>query len=108
MTLIRWLALVLWLAPYLAQAEDLVAVYRDALRYDAQYAAARHTLDAGREKLPQGIIARARCADRANTTVPLGDVIKHTPYRKKSFGSCAKTAACGVCTEFLELTCKSC
>ena len=54
MTLIRWLALVLWLAPYLAQAEDLVAVYRDALRYDAQYAAARHTLDAGREKLPQG------------------------------------------------------
>jgi outer membrane protein len=54
MTLIRWLALALSLAPLGAQAEDLVQVYRDALRYDAQYAAARHALDAGRERLPQG------------------------------------------------------
>ncbi|OGA68074.1 MAG: channel protein TolC [Betaproteobacteria bacterium RIFCSPLOWO2_12_FULL_65_14] len=37
-----------------ASAEDLVQVYRDAQRYDAVYAAARHTLDAGRERLPQG------------------------------------------------------
>ena len=37
-----------------AGAEDLVQVYRDAQRYDAVYAAARHTLDAGRERLPQG------------------------------------------------------
>ena len=37
-----------------AQAEDLVQVYRDAQRYDAVYAAARHTLAAGRERLPQG------------------------------------------------------
>ena len=29
-------------------------VYRDARNYDAQYAAARHTLQAGMEKLPQG------------------------------------------------------
>ena len=37
-----------------ASAEDLVQVYRDAQRYDAVYAAARHALDAGRERLPQG------------------------------------------------------
>jgi outer membrane protein len=54
MTLIRWLAFALLLAPCIAQAEDLIEVYRDALRSDAQYAAARHTLDAGRERLPQG------------------------------------------------------
>jgi outer membrane protein len=36
------------------KGEDLVQVYRDAQRYDAVYAAARHTLDAGRERLPQG------------------------------------------------------
>ncbi|NJD36182.1 MAG: TolC family outer membrane protein [Betaproteobacteria bacterium] len=33
---------------------DLMAVYRDAVAYDAQYAAARAALEAGREKLPQG------------------------------------------------------
>ena len=38
----------------LAQAADLMAVYRDAVAYDAQYASARAALDAGREKLPQG------------------------------------------------------
>jgi outer membrane protein len=37
-----------------AAAEDLVQVYQDAVRYDAVYAAARHTLAAGRERLPQG------------------------------------------------------
>lgn len=37
-----------------AWSADLMAVYRDALAYDAQYAAARASLDAGREKLPQG------------------------------------------------------
>jgi outer membrane protein len=37
-----------------AAAEDLVQVYQDALRYDAVYAAARHSLTAGRERLPQG------------------------------------------------------
>jgi outer membrane protein len=37
-----------------AAAEDLLQVYRDAQRYDAVYAAARQTLAAGRERLPQG------------------------------------------------------
>jgi outer membrane protein len=37
-----------------AGAEDLIQVYRDAQRYDAAYSAARYTLEAGREKLPQG------------------------------------------------------
>src|SRR5512135_2066704 len=37
-----------------AQAQDLLQVYRDARSYDAQYAAARFALEAGREKLPQG------------------------------------------------------
>jgi len=38
----------------LAHGADLMAVYRDALAYDAQYASARAALEAGREKLPQG------------------------------------------------------
>lgn len=37
-----------------AWGADLLSVYRDALAYDAQFAAARATLEAGREKLPQG------------------------------------------------------
>lgn len=36
------------------QATDLLTAYKDALAYDAQFAAARAALDAGREKLPQG------------------------------------------------------
>lgn len=36
-------------------AADLLQVYRDAVAYDAQYAAARATAEAGREKLPQGL-----------------------------------------------------
>lgn len=38
-----------------AFAADLLQVYHDAQANDAQYAAARATLDAGREKLPQGL-----------------------------------------------------
>ena len=41
-------------APLGAAAENLNQVYNDARAYDAQYAAARHALQAGREKLPQG------------------------------------------------------
>jgi outer membrane protein len=37
-----------------ADAADLLSVYRDAAAYDAQFAAARASLEAGREKLPQG------------------------------------------------------
>ena len=40
--------------PLCARAENLLEVYRDARAYDAQYAAARYALQAGREKLPQG------------------------------------------------------
>jgi len=36
-------------------AVDLVQVYREALSYDAQYAAARAAAEAGREKLPQAL-----------------------------------------------------
>ena len=42
------------LLPLGAGAEDLFQVYRDAQRYDAAYSAARQTLEAGRERLPQG------------------------------------------------------
>jgi len=38
----------------LARSADLLGVYRDAVGYDAQIAAARAALNAGREKLPQG------------------------------------------------------
>jgi outer membrane protein len=37
-----------------ALAQDLLQVYRDAKAYDAQYASAKHALQAGLEKLPQG------------------------------------------------------
>jgi outer membrane protein len=38
----------------LAHGADLLGVYRDAVAYDAQFAAARAALAAGQEKLPQG------------------------------------------------------
>jgi outer membrane protein len=41
-------------AAELSHGADLMAVYRDAIAYDAQYASARASLEAGREKLPQG------------------------------------------------------
>jgi outer membrane protein len=37
-----------------AYGADLIALYRDATAYDAQFASARASLDAGREHLPQG------------------------------------------------------
>jgi outer membrane protein len=46
---ISWLAL-----DNPAHATDLLSAYRSAVAYDAQFAAARSALDAGREKLPQG------------------------------------------------------
>jgi outer membrane protein len=85
MTQIRWLAFALSLAPCIAQAEDLIQVYRDALRSDAQYAAARHTLDAGRERLPQGEalllpnIGFSAGYNYGDATVKLRDVIPGQP-----------------------------
>ncbi len=38
-----------------AHSANIVQVYQDALANDAQYAAARATVEAGREKLPQGL-----------------------------------------------------
>jgi outer membrane protein len=48
------IALALCGLPLAALAQNLSQVYQDARAYDAQYAAARHTLQAGMEKLPQG------------------------------------------------------
>jgi outer membrane protein len=50
----RALACLALLVPAAAAAENLLQVYRDAREYDAVYAAARHALMAGLEKLPQG------------------------------------------------------
>jgi outer membrane protein len=38
-----------------AGAEDLIQIFREAQRNDAQFAAARHALEAGRERQPQGL-----------------------------------------------------
>ncbi|MFN2644635.1 MAG: TolC family outer membrane protein, partial [Burkholderiales bacterium] len=48
-----------------ATAEDLLQVFRDAQRYDAVYSAARYTLEAGRERIPQ---ARALLLPSVNLT----------------------------------------
>jgi outer membrane protein len=48
------LVLALLAAAQPAAAEDLLQVFRDSQRYDATYSAARNTLAAGRERLPQG------------------------------------------------------
>ena len=48
------LALALACAPLAVAAENLNQVYQDARNYDAQYAAAKFTLQANQEKLPQG------------------------------------------------------
>jgi outer membrane protein len=50
----RALALALAVLALPAAAQDLQQIYRDAKAYDAPYAAARHALQAGLEKLPQG------------------------------------------------------
>ena len=48
------LCLLACLSAHSATAADLLSAYHDAIAYDAQFAAARAALDAGREKLPQG------------------------------------------------------
>src|SRR5437588_7592246 len=50
---IRGLAFALLAVALPAAAEDLLQVYREAQRYDAVYGAARFSLDAGRERIPQ-------------------------------------------------------
>jgi len=51
---LRLLAVLLAAAPLAASAEDLSQVYKDALGYDAQYAAARQASLAGQEYTVQG------------------------------------------------------
>src|SRR5688500_6501338 len=41
--------------PLTAVGQDLFRVYREAQSYDAVYAAARHSVEAGRERRPQGL-----------------------------------------------------
>ena len=41
--------------PLTALGQDLFQVYREAQSYDAVYAAARHSVEAGRERRPQGL-----------------------------------------------------
>ena len=55
------------LSPVLAA--DLLQVYREALANDPQYQAARATVEAGREKLPQGLAGLLpTLSGTANTT----------------------------------------
>ena len=51
---IRGLAFAFLAVALPAAAEDLLQVYREAQRYDAVYGAARFSLEAGRERIPQG------------------------------------------------------
>lgn len=52
-----------------AWSADLMSVYRDAVAYDAQFAGAKATLEAGREKLPQGL---AGLLPTVNLSAPFG------------------------------------
>ncbi|MDR1936726.1 MAG: TolC family outer membrane protein [Candidatus Accumulibacter sp.] len=54
LSLVSALACLLSCLSFQAQAVDLLQMYREALVNDAQYAAARATVEAEREKLPQG------------------------------------------------------
>ena len=75
-------------AAFPAVAQDLLQVYRDARGYDAQYAAARFALEAGREKLPQG---RALILPTLNLTGSAASGA-HQPFsRERSLRSSAST-----------------
>jgi len=65
---------------------DLLQVYRDALGNDAQYAAARATVEAGREKAPQGLAGLLPTVSAtANTT--WNDNSYNPPGASRSFNS---------------------
>ncbi|HZQ74427.1 MAG TPA: TolC family outer membrane protein [Burkholderiales bacterium] len=69
-----------------ALAEDLMQVYRDAQRYDAQYSSARYALDAGREKLPQGrALVLPTLGVTGNYTRQRIDSVTHDPSLSPSF-----------------------
>src|SRR3954471_6994268 len=67
-------------------AEDLLQVYRDAQRYDAQYSGARYALEAGREKLPQGrALVLPTLGLTGNLTRQRVDSVTHDPAVAASF-----------------------
>jgi len=67
-------------------AEDLLQVYRDAQRYDAQYSAARYALEAGREKLAQGrALVLPTLGLTGNLTRQRIDSVTHDPALAPSF-----------------------
>src|SRR5438067_3191082 len=73
-----------------AAAEDLLQVYREAQRYDAVYASARYTLEAGRERIPQGrALLLPSLTLSANATSQRFDVTSHDKTVTPSFGRSA-------------------
>jgi len=82
------------LAAQPAWAADLMQVYREAQAYDAQYAAARFAVEAGREKLPQGRAgllpsigfgASSTWNDADTTTRGAGAVTRDTRYNSSGW-----------------------
>ncbi|HZD20138.1 MAG TPA: hypothetical protein VE325_05650, partial [Burkholderiales bacterium] len=70
-----------------AAAEDLLQVYREAQRYDAVFAAARYTLDAGRERIPQGrSLLLPLLTLQANAASQRFDITSHDTAVTPSFG----------------------
>lgn len=75
-----------------AFSADLLQVYRDALSNDAQYAAARATAEAGREKAPQGLAgllptvgATANTTWNDNTFKPDGSSSSSRSYNTNAY-----------------------
>ena len=75
-----------------AYGADLVSLYRDATAYDAQFASARASLDAGRERLPQGragllptLGASANTTWNENNTRPSGRANSRTDYNSNGW-----------------------
>ncbi len=75
-----------------ALSADLLQVYREALVNDAQYAAARATAEAGREKLPQGLSgllptigASANTVGNDNTYHPNGAPTSRNGYNSNGY-----------------------
>ena len=70
-----------------AAAEDLLQVYRDAQRYDAVFASARYTLEAGRERIPQGRALLLPSLNlSASATSQRFDIASHDTTVTPSFG----------------------
>ena len=73
-----------------AGAEDLLQIYREAQRSDPVFTAARHALEAGRERLPQGralllptlnLSGRAKATGRRSNPRPLSAIMRRFARR---------------------------